>query len=90
MLRFLLTTYQGLNPQRREIITAPHLAKARAQVLARYPQARARHIGTPRPTKDKFSLKFDDPEQQYAHLTLSFTIHREDTAPFDEYAPHAS
>ncbi|RJF74633.1 hypothetical protein D3875_03570 [Deinococcus cavernae] len=86
MPKFLLTTDHGLSPQTCEILTAPHLAKARAEVLKRYPQARAYQIGTPRPYNEEFSLRFDDPSEQYAHLTLSFTIHREDTAPYQMHA----
>ncbi|WP_135230732.1 hypothetical protein [Deinococcus fonticola] len=90
MPQFLLTTNKGMNVIAREVITAPHIAKARAQVLARYPNARPNYIGRSSPQREAFHLKFDDEAQQYAHLCTSFELHGEDTAPFEWYAPRAS
>lgn len=89
MPNFLLTTNKGLDAVAREVITAPYIAKARAQVLARYPQARPEYIGRSSPQREAFRLKFDDEGQQYAHLCTSLELHREDTAPFERYAPRA-
>ncbi len=88
MPKFLLTTNHGMTTTR-EVITAPHIAKARAQVLARYPEARPHHEGNRSPQREVFRLKFDDEAQQYAHLCTSLELHREDTAAFECYGSRA-
>lgn len=89
MPQFLLTTNHGLTVTAREVITAPHIAKARAEVLKRYPQARANAQGNRTPQREAFSLAYDDEAQQYAHLCLTFELHREDTAPYEMHAHRA-
>ena len=86
MPKFLLTTYHGLTPTARKVVSAPHIPEVRAQVLSHYPRSRAAHVGLPCPHREEFRLKYDDPDEQYAHVTLSFTLHREDTAPFEMFA----
>ena len=83
MPQFLATHYSGLHVSRREIVDAPHIAKARAAVLVRYSGATPSFIGSMTPQREEFRLKFADEQEQYAHLAVTVSLHRADTFAFE-------